>query len=186
MENSIPQLEPDLWVDRYADYLYNFTIARVNDETIAADLVQETFLAALKSAPSFKGESNERTWLVAILKRKIIDHYRKMSSAKGKAEVRMDFGDFEDDRGNWMENRVSDSLNLNAEEAMENEELGAAILECMSKLPEKQYQVFRMKTIEGLDTETICNELQITPSNLWVIIHRARTSLIQCLEKNWF
>jgi RNA polymerase sigma-70 factor (ECF subfamily) len=69
---------------------------------------------------------------------------------------------------------------------MENEELGLAILNCMESLPEKQAKIFKMKTIDGFDTETICNEFNITPSNLWVIIHRARTTLAQCLEKNWF
>jgi RNA polymerase sigma-70 factor (ECF subfamily) len=69
---------------------------------------------------------------------------------------------------------------------MENRELGLAILECLDQLNEKQARIFKMKTIEGIDTETICNEFDITPSNLWVIIHRARTSLAKCLEKNWF
>ncbi len=69
---------------------------------------------------------------------------------------------------------------------MENEELGLAILECLDKLSEKQAAIFRKKTIENQDTDAICKEYNITPSNLWVIIHRARKSLIECLEKNWF
>jgi len=69
---------------------------------------------------------------------------------------------------------------------MVNEELGLAILECIDKLPEKQAVIFKKKTIEGFDTEAICKEYNITPSNLWVIIHRARKSMAECLEKNWF
>lgn len=69
---------------------------------------------------------------------------------------------------------------------MENEELGVAILNCMDNLTEKQAQIFKMKTIDGFETETICKEFNITPSNLWVIIHRARTSLAKCLEKIGF
>ena len=69
---------------------------------------------------------------------------------------------------------------------MENEELGLAIQECISKLPKKQSQVFTMKTIEGISTEDICNELDINPSNLWVMVHRARTALMGCLNQNWF
>ena len=69
---------------------------------------------------------------------------------------------------------------------MENSELGDAIHNCLSKLPEKQAQIFKMKTILGYETETICNELNITASNLWVIIHRARTALAECMEENWF
>ena len=71
------QLHPDTWVDLYADYLFNYAVTRVSDSEIAKDLVQDTFIAGLKSAKNFKGEAAERTWLIAILKRKVIDHYRK-------------------------------------------------------------------------------------------------------------
>ena len=79
------QLDPDKWVDRYADYLFNYTIVRVNDREVANDIVAETFLAGLNSMKNFKGEASERTWLISILKRKIIDHYRRINSNKGKA-----------------------------------------------------------------------------------------------------
>ena len=73
------QIDATQWVARYSDYLFNYTIARVNDRDLAKDLISETFLAGLKSMGNFKGESTERTWLVSILKRKIIDHYRKIN-----------------------------------------------------------------------------------------------------------
>lgn len=179
-------LKPDQWIDLYADYLFNYTITRVSDHEIAQDLVQDTFLAALKSAKNYKGDASERTWLISILKRKIIDHYRRINSKKGKAEVRMGFVNDEESEGDWLEKKVKDPSGLNAESEMENEELGLAIHACLSKLPSKQAEVFKMKTIDGFDTETICNDLNITASNLWVIVHRARTSLVACLEKNWF
>jgi len=180
------QLNPDKWIDLYADYLFNFTISRVNDREIAQDLVQDTFLAALKSMKNFKGEANERTWLISILKRKIIDYYRKINSNKGKAEVRItSYNDSETD-GDWLEERVADPFDKTAEDTLQNTELGEAIFKCLSKLPEKQAEVFRMKTIEGLETEDICKELNITASNLWVIIHRARTAMAACLKENWF
>ncbi len=179
------KLDPDKWVDRYADYLFNYTIVRVNDREIANDIVAETFLAGLNSMKNFKGEASERTWLVSILKRKIIDHYRRVNSQKGKAEVKIDFPDNELE-GEWLEEKVADLSDRTAEDQMENHELGLAILECLDQLPKKQAQIFKMKTIEEIDTEAICNEYKISPSNLWVIIHRARTSLAKCLEKNWF
>ena len=178
------QLNPQNWVELYSDYLFNYTISRVNDRDLAKDLVQDTFFAGLKSMSNFKGEANERTWLISILKRKIIDYYRKKNSKKGKAEVRITYKD-EENEGVWLEEQVSDNLNKNIEDAIVNEELADAIKNCMNKLPSKQLQVFKMKTIDGVDTETICNDLNITPSNLWVIIHRARTALAECLEKNW-
>ncbi|MEM9685619.1 MAG: sigma-70 family RNA polymerase sigma factor [Bacteroidota bacterium] len=178
-------LDPTKWIDRYADYLFNYAITRISDNEIAKDIVQETFFAGLKSKNNFKGEASERTWLVSILKRKIIDHYRKINSNKGKAEVKINFNTESETEGDWLEDTIEDR-NKNAENVMENEELGLAIHNCLSKLPSKQAQIFRMKTIEGYDTETICNELNITASNLWVIIHRARTSLVGCLKENWF
>jgi RNA polymerase sigma-70 factor (ECF subfamily) len=178
-------LNPEIWVDKYADYLYNYTIVRVNDPIVAQDLISETFLAGLKSKDNFKGEATERTWLISILKRKIIDHYRKINSKKGKAEVHIAYKN-EDSEGDWLEENAADPFDKTAEDQMENTELGLAILECLDKLPEKQATIFKLKTVDNYDTEAICKEYDITPSNLWVIIHRARKTLAECLEENWF
>ena len=99
-------LKPNNWVKAYSDYLYNYTITRVDNHEQAKDIVQETFFSALKSAKNFKGEATERTWLIAILKRKIIDYYRKINSRKGKAEVRVNFHEEGDNKGRWLEERV--------------------------------------------------------------------------------
>jgi len=178
------ELFPETWVDRYSDYLYNYTIVRVNDHEIAQDLISETFLAGLKSKKNFKGDASERTWLISILKRKIIDHYRRKNSKKGKAEIHLDYRD-ENSQGEWLEERVSDPYDKTAEDTLENQELGDAILNCLEQLNEKQATIFKLKTIEDYDTEAICNEYNITASNLWVIIHRARKTLAECLEKTW-
>ncbi|WP_010135761.1 sigma-70 family RNA polymerase sigma factor [Ochrovirga pacifica] len=185
-ENKVHTLDPDKWIDAYADYLFNYTIARVNDTEKAKDLVQETFFAGLKSMKNFEGKASERTWLVSILKRKIIDHYRKINSNKGKAEVRMNFYQEGDREGDWLEERVPQKWDSSADAMIESEELGEALTACIQKLPEKYRMVFEMKTIQGFETEDICNELDITSSNLWVIIHRARTQLRRCMEDNWF
>ncbi len=183
---SSEKLSPEKWVDRYADYLYNYTIVRVNDHEIAQDIISETFLAGLRSKDNFKGEATERTWLVAILKRKIIDYYRKINSTKGQAEVSVSQIQFSDGETiEWLEEQVGNLGEKNAQELLENDELGVAIEECLGKINEKQAALFRMKTIEEMDTETICKELDITPSNLWVIIHRARKALAECLETKW-
>lgn len=182
-ENS---LNPALWVDKYADYLFNYAVVRVSDAEIAKDLVQETFLAALKSAKNYQGAASERTWLIAILKRKVIDYYRKINSKKGKAEVRINYSSQSDSAGDWLEENVADPFSTLENDQIENAELGQAIQECISKLPKKQSAVFVMKTIRGLSTEDICNELGINPSNLWVMVHRARTNLMGCLNENWF
>jgi RNA polymerase sigma-70 factor (ECF subfamily) len=179
-------LSPNKWIDNYADYLFNYAVVRVNNSDTAKDLVQETFFAGLKSAKNFEGKSTERTWLVSILKRKIIDHYRKINSKKGQAEVRMSFYESGDNEGRWIEERVPQSWGNDAAKSIESRELQEAIDNCINKLPEKYAMVFKMKTIQEFETEEICKELNITPSNLWVIIHRARTQLRSCMEENWF
>ena len=178
------QIDPTQWVDKYSDYLFNFTITRVNDRDVAHDLISETFLAGLKSMKNFKGEASERTWLISILKRKIIDHYRRKNSKKGKAEVHLNYHD-EAENGDWLEERVADPFDKTAEDRIENEELGDAIFDCLNSLPPRQAEIFKLKTIEGQDTQTVCNAFDITASNLWVIIHRARTAMAECLENNW-
>ncbi|MEE9408864.1 MAG: sigma-70 family RNA polymerase sigma factor [Polaribacter sp.] len=179
-------LNTDKWIDNYADYMFNYAVVRVNDSDLAKDLVQDTFFAGLKSAKNFQGRSTERTWLVSILKRKIIDHYRRINSNKGKAEVRMNFYNDGENEGNWIEERVPQSWDNASEKKIETEELRSQIEVCIDNLPEKYAMVFRMKTIQEFETEEICKELDITASNLWVIIHRARTQLRKCMEDNWF
>ena len=184
MSIQLTKLYPKTWVDKYSDYLFNYTISRVNDCDLAKDLVSETFLAGLKSKDKFKGNASEKTWLVAILKHKIIDHYRKKNSTKGKAEVRMNFvGD--DNEGDWLAERGED-LDKNADQLLENSELGEAIYNCLGLLPPQYAAVFIMKNVHEHDNEVICKELGITTSNLWVSIHRAKKQLAECLGTTWF
>ncbi len=179
-------LKPETWIDKYADYLFNYTITRVNNHDIAKDLVQETFFAGLRAKDNFQGKASERTWLVSILKRKIIDYYRKINSAKGQAEIKLSFYDDGENEGRWIEERVPQMWENEAEKNIENDELKDTLEKCINNLPEKYAVVFRMKTIQQFETEEICKELDITSSNLWVMIHRARTQLRRCMEKNWF
>ncbi|UMB59673.1 sigma-70 family RNA polymerase sigma factor [Lutibacter sp. A80] len=179
-------LNPEQWVTLHADYLFNYTISRVNNHDLAKDLVQDTFFAGLNAKDNFQGKASERTWLISILKRKIIDYYRKINSVKGKAEVKMNFYSDGENEGDWIEERVPSDWNNEIEKNIENKELNTALEKCINNLPEKYAMVFRMKTIQQFETEEICKELEISSSNLWVIIHRARTQLRKCMEDNWF
>ena len=185
MANTKHTLNPDKWITLHADYMYNYTITRVNNQELAKDLVQETFLSSLKAMKNFKGQASERTWLISILKRKIIDQYRKKNSQKGKAEVRMSFYEDGENKGKWIEERVPSTWK-DVDATIENKELKSALDHCIDNLPEKHRLVFVLKTVQNYETEAICNELNITSSNLWVIIHRARVQLRECMESNWF
>lgn len=179
-------LNPNKWIDLYADYLYNYAVTRVDNKDLSKDLVQETFFSGLKGKDNFRGEASERTWLVSILKRKIIDHYRKINSNKGKKEVRVNFYNEGDKKGSWIEEAVPSDWGNEGDKNIENSELKSALEHCIHNLPEKYRIVFLLKTVQQYETEEICNELDISTSNLWVIIHRARLQLRKCLEENWF
>lgn len=179
-------LNPNKWIDLYADYLYNYSVTRVDSQDLAKDLVQETFFSGLKGKDNFRGQASERTWLISILKRKIIDHYRKINSVKGKKEVRVNFYADGDKKGSWLEECVPQTWGNEAEKNIENEELKKALDYCIQNLPEKYRIVFMLKSVQNYESDEICNELGISSSNLWVIIHRARLQLRKCLEENWF
>jgi RNA polymerase sigma-70 factor (ECF subfamily) len=116
----------------------------------------------------------------------VIDQYRKANSRKGKVEVRMGFPAHAEREGEWLETMAADPESTLENDAIENEELGLAIQRCLSTLPERQARVFTLKTIQGMETEDVCKELGINSSNLWVMIHRARTALMECLNQVWF
>jgi RNA polymerase sigma-70 factor (ECF subfamily) len=185
------RLEPQKWVERYGDYLYSYAIGRVNDAGRAEDLVQETFLAGLKAREGFRGGSTERTWLTSILKRKIIDSYRKKYSSKEAAlgADKIADGDFyrseEPFRGHWLQGRGPNSNSFLPEGELEQEELMRFINLCIENLPPQLGTVFIMRMIDEEDAGTICKELGITTSNLWVMLHRARLKMRDCLEKSW-
>jgi RNA polymerase sigma-70 factor (ECF subfamily) len=183
-------LDPHKWVDLYADYLFTYVFTRLNDEHLARDIVQETFLAALEKMDSFKGLSSERTWLTAILKYKLIDIYRKSSSLRGKhAEIEavhqepQDF--FEPGYNNWKREHWPRLLGIEDKDPLENKELTGILQKCIQKLPALWMAVFMMKHIDDTGTETICRELNISSSNYWVIMHRCKLNLRSCLQKNW-
>lgn len=187
--SGIEPVDPRQWVKKYADYLYTYAVTRINDDEQARDLVQETFLAALEKVKNFEGRSSESTWLTAILKNKIIDIYRKKSSGLstrsdvGEAEqVQKDF--FDPDDGHWNEAYRPKEIG-EEEDLLVNAEFSVIFQKCMEKLPALWSAVFAMKHIDEEVTENICEALKITPSNFWVIIHRAKLNLRACLQKNW-
>lgn len=186
--SSNVKLDPTTWVSDYGDYLYNFAIARVYNVEVAQDLVQETFLSAVKAKDSFLGKSTEKTWLTSILKRKVIDHYRK--NARNKEDKLLDSeNQFQAEgilHGHWEDNQLPNQWTFDSSKTLESEEFFRTLKACLSKLPDKWSAVFTMKEIEEMKTEEVCKELDITSSNLWVIMHRAKVQLRKCIEKNWF
>jgi len=178
------QLDAGKWVHDYSDMLYRYALPRVNDSNVAKDLVQDTFLAAWRNHDSFKGEISEKNWLFTILKNKIIDHYRKASTRL--TESLPESGEpFFDEEEHWQQQTGPKDWGIDYNQPVERKEFYDVLNRCKKKLKDIQATVFSMKYLDGMDSEEICKVLNITPSNFWVLMHRAKLGLRACLEKNW-
>jgi len=187
-------LAPEKWVEKYSDQLYQYARFRINNNEQAMDLVQDTFLSAIKAKGSFEGRSTEKTWLVSILKRKIIDQYRKKAVHKEdniidqQHEEASGFNLFQTDgqmKGFWQPDHLPQLVDFNTINQIDNNEFILVLNKCMDTLPERLSAVFSMRVIDEIETDDVCKELEITSSNLWVMLHRARAKMRECLEKFW-
>ncbi|MBW2297593.1 MAG: sigma-70 family RNA polymerase sigma factor [Deltaproteobacteria bacterium] len=177
------EINPEAWVDEYGDVLFGFALARVKDRETAEDIVQETFLAAVRAREQFKGQSSEKTWLFGILKHKLVDHYRKNKSTVHVQDFIQDPDSLEaffNAKGSW---RIRpENWRADPGKSQENREFLDHFYRCLSGLSQKTADVFAYREIEGLSTREICQRLGITLSNCWVILYRARMLLRRCLE----
>ena len=175
------------WVETHGDYLFNFAIGQVRDTNVAEDLVQETFLAALKSQGNFSGRSSERTWLVSILRHKLYDHLRKTCRERA---VRVDpllpahdDGKAFDESMLWIHQVAAESTSPS--HRIELTEFREHLEKAMGKLPPRIAQVFQLYSIEEQPNQEVCARLNISESNLWVMLHRARKQLRSELDGWW-
>jgi RNA polymerase sigma-70 factor (TIGR02943 family) len=186
-------LNPSNWVSLYADYLLQYALFRLNDVSTCEDLVQETFLSALKAQKSFKGDSSEKTWLTAILRNKIIDEYRKKKPNYVSSDADVDdssYGDYFEtsDKGqsHWKSGQVPQLWDLTAEDKWVSKEYVQALRKCIGNLSDKQASLLQEKYFEETPSEKICKDFNLTKSNYWVMLHRINLQLRKCLEVNWF
>lgn len=189
---------PEHMVSLYADieshrgYLLRFAVAKLRDGAQAEEVVQEALLAALEGAGGFSGQSSLRTWLTSILKFKIIDFQRRVISERAKFSSAAEDDDSAnpewtdrmfDDTGHWN-SQVNEWANPDG--ALEQKQFFDAFEHCLDKLPKAAGRVFFKREVMGMDTEEICKEEGISASNCWVMLHRARLALRECLDRNWF
>jgi RNA polymerase sigma-70 factor (ECF subfamily) len=179
--------DPATWLDTHGDSLYRFALQRVRDPATAEDLVQETLLAAWHARDKFAGKSAERTWLIAILKNKLIDHLRRSRREAPLPDA--DLGDevvdtmFAEHDGHWARTPAAWSK---PDDALEQAEFWKILQACLEALPARHAQAFNLSEIDGLSTDQLCKVLEVQPSNVWVMLHRARLRLRECLELRWF
>jgi RNA polymerase sigma-70 factor (TIGR02943 family) len=183
-EKKDNNLDPDKWVDRYADDLFRFALSKVGETELAEDLIQETFISGIKGMSNFKGKSSEKTWLISILRNKIIDHYRKRASSKESYNADLS-EEYFDENGGWKADSTPGSWKLDFSTEIERTEFRDILGRCMGKLSDTAAAIFAMKNMEGYSSKEICKELNISSSNYWVQMHRSKLQLRTCLENNW-
>ncbi len=184
---------PERWVEEYGDYLFRYALLRLRDATKAEDVVQETFLAALKARDRFCGHSAERTWLIGILKNKVGDYYRSLGRETSFTDLEFyakeeshDFVGEGFSQGAWTRERRPADWPTLPSASLEAAEFWTAFRECLGRLPHNISRVFVMREVDEIESREICDQLKISDSNLWVMLHRARLALRRCLESNWF
>jgi RNA polymerase sigma-70 factor (TIGR02943 family) len=170
-------------------YLLKFAKLQLRNEAWAEDAVSETVLAALTKPQAFGNRSQLKTWLVGILKHKVIDalrhHSREISTSPlsdDDASDPMDYIAFKAD-GHFQESPADWG---NPEQEISSHQFFEVLEACTAQLPAMQGRLFLMREWLELSSEEICKELQLTPTNLYVQLHRARLRLRECLALNWF
>lgn len=191
MASTPPAADPavnPLELERHRPHLVRFALMQLRDASAAEDAVQETLLAAIQGAARFGGQSTVRTWLIGILKHKIIDHHRRAAREQPLREDDSELatedldamfagdGHFAEAPADWG----------NPQQALEQSRFYEALERCMQGLPKNTARAFMMREVLGMPTEDICKELAITSTNCWVLLYRARMGLRACLEKGWF
>lgn len=189
-EEAVPSSDPEKWVELHGNALYRFALLRLRDPKLAEDAVQETLLAALQARDRFSGQSAERSWLIGILKHKIIDYFRKRSresSIDDAAEFEEEMEGVFDENGHWKRDETGPAeWNLDPGLLLERKEFWIALDRCLSKLPARMAHVFALREIDSVSGDEVCQALKLSASNLWVLMHRARMQLRKCLEINFF
>jgi len=186
-KGSRKSLNPETWVDQYGSALYAYALVRVRKPDLAEEIVQETFLAALKAHKHFQGRASEKTWLTGILKHKIVDHFRKVGRERPLTVI-----DFEDEsmenifdsNGKWIDG--PSRWSFDPDKSLDQKEFFKTLHNCLEKLPSRLAQVFILREMEGLKSKEICDLMGISPNNLYVMLYRARLLLRRQLELVWF
>lgn len=190
MTTPPPPCDPAVWLTEHGDYLYRYALLKLRDEAAAEDMVQETLLAALSAWKRFSGQSSVRTWLTGILKHKILDLFRARAkepqytpaSADPVAELAVLEQALFDATGHWISPAQTWA---DPEACLDQQRFWEAFTHCLDGLAPLHARAFHLREMEGAGTEEICKELDITSTNCWVILYRARLSLQQCLKTNF-
>jgi RNA polymerase sigma-70 factor (ECF subfamily) len=172
------------WVSEYTDSMVSIAYRYVKDLDNCMDIVQDSFISAYKALHSFDRTKNPKTWLIAIVKNKCIDHIRKEKTKHKFADKqRAEF----DDEGNWKDNAHISEWDIGSGgNLMDNPKFISVFSGCIGGLPDTMSSVITLRYIDNHDAQSICDMLEITKANYWQLIHRSKLKLRNCLNINWF
>jgi RNA polymerase sigma-70 factor (TIGR02943 family) len=181
------------WVKLYTNTMYTWALYKTSNKESAEDLVQDTFLTAHQQLEKFRGDSNPKTWLLAILNNKISGHYRKkyrnplqMNTQESESSGSTIFMTMFDEDDRWKKKEKPLDWEADGDHLLDDKEFNVVLASCLGKLPEHWRSAVHLKFIEQKKGDLICQELNIAPTNFWQILHRAKLQLRKCLEINWF
>src|SRR5487761_1997671 len=175
-------------LEAHRKYLQRYALFHLRDPSLAEDAVQDTLMAALAQSERFQGRSQLRTWLTGILKHKIIDLTRSRGRGLPADAIalgedgRSDDGSF-DAKGRWVDPPADWGM---PDAALEASQFWRVYQECCQRMSRRDALVFSMREVMDLSSEEICKKIEITTTNLHVILFRARLSLRSCMSENWF
>ena len=179
-------VDPSTWVDQYGDFLYRYALSRLRDAEASEEVVQDCFVTGLRAVDQYAGKGDQRAWLLGILKRKIVD-YSRQRSREGVGKSDDGGGDLTetlfDETGHWRDDpRV---FGDQPSASLERQEFWKIFRGCLETLPERQADAFTLREFDERSSEEICKDLSISASNLWVLLHRARLRLANCMKARW-
>ncbi|RJP16580.1 MAG: sigma-70 family RNA polymerase sigma factor [Candidatus Abyssobacteria bacterium SURF_5] len=186
-QNRNVRFDPDSLLEEYGDYLFRYALVRVRNRDVAEDMVQETLLAAVRGKEQYRGQASVRTWLVGIVKHKILDYFRKRQrehSFDATSSEASAGNDLFDSSGKWK--TFPSHWSESPAKLLEKKEFWEKFESCMTQMPERLANIFGLRELDGLETAEICKILDISTTNLHVMLYRARMRLARCLDANWF
>ena len=182
------KLDPEHWLENHGNYLYRYALLRLGNPELAEEKVQETFVGALQTRSGFQGRSSERTWLTSILRRKIFDHFKKVSRERTydiNVLEKVSLDSLYDRKGRWIAGPNS-GWYWEPDRSLRQKEFLDVFHRCLLEIPDRLAQVFILRELDGHKGEEICALLGISRTNLGVMIFRARMRLRRLMEREWF
>jgi RNA polymerase sigma-70 factor (ECF subfamily) len=169
--------------------LLRFCRLHLRDDAVVEDVVQETLLAALAGAERYAGEAQLETWVIGILRHKIVDQIRRQGREQARTQsLTDDEGDEDFDAlfvadGHWREAPPDWG---DPQQSLQQKQFMTVLETCLEHLPERLARIFTLREVLEFDTEEICKEMGLTSTNCFVQLYRARMRLRECLQLRWF